>query len=298
MVKPQWLRTLRKLAQLKNFTRAAEQLNLTQAAVSQHIRQLETQYGELIIRNHRSIEFTPAGKAVLEYANELDNAGNRLTTRLAEFNNEKGEVSIICPGSIGLVIYPLLLELQLNKRDIAIKNKFAPDSDILDAVLNNHYEVGLMSYRPDDPKITVTAFCHESLELIIPASSSAQSWPELLALGFIDHPDGKTMATRLLSRLYSEKFSVSALPVNGFSNQISLILEPVSKGLGFTVLPKFAREAFHSQHKIKSLNHEVKVKDTLWLIHRAEWPLSAKAKIALNYLAFKLSELQISSGSI
>ena len=38
MLNPQWLRTFTTLAELGSFTRAAERLQLTQAAVSQHLR--------------------------------------------------------------------------------------------------------------------------------------------------------------------------------------------------------------------------------------------------------------------
>lgn len=298
MVKPQWLKTLRQLAQLKNFTRAAEQLNLTQAAVSQHMRQLEERFGELIIRSPRSIEFTPTGKALLEYANEVNHAEHRLTVRLTEFSSEKAEVSVITPGSIGLILYPLLLELQRAKPEIVIRSRFAPDAEVLQAILSSQYEIGLISYRPDDPKITAIAFCQEPLELIVPASSSPKTWHDLMALGFIDHPDGMAMATRLLTRLYPNDCSIKTLPINGYSNQISLILEPVSRGFGFTVLPKFALEAFHSPSKVKALVNEVQVNDTLWLIHRNEWPLSTKAQTTLNYLAAELTALDIHSGVI
>ncbi|WP_324254664.1 LysR family transcriptional regulator [Halomonas sp. KAO] len=42
MLQPQWLRTFEAVVELGNFTRAAERLDLTQAAVSQHIKHLET----------------------------------------------------------------------------------------------------------------------------------------------------------------------------------------------------------------------------------------------------------------
>ena len=47
------------------FYRAAEQLNLTQPAVSQHIRFLEKQYGmPLFIHDGRRLRLTPAGKVL------------------------------------------------------------------------------------------------------------------------------------------------------------------------------------------------------------------------------------------
>ena len=59
------LETFLCVCQTMNFTRAAEQLNLTQPAVSQHIRFLEKQYGmPLFIHDGRRLRLTPAGKVL------------------------------------------------------------------------------------------------------------------------------------------------------------------------------------------------------------------------------------------
>lgn len=99
-----------------------------------------------------------------------------------------------------------------------------------------------------------------------------------MELGFIDHPDGQAMATRLLSRHFPGSPAVATLPTHGFSNQIGLILEPVARGLGFTVIPGSARKAFRYQGAIQVVQGKRPLVDTLWLIHRSEWPLSARAR--------------------
>ena len=49
-----------------SFTRAAEQLNVTQSAVSRQVRQLEEQLGEALLeRHHHRLELTEAGRALL-----------------------------------------------------------------------------------------------------------------------------------------------------------------------------------------------------------------------------------------
>lgn len=56
-------------AQTKSFTLAAQQLGVTQSAVSKQIAALERQLGrKLVIRHHRRIELTPFGKGVAHAA--------------------------------------------------------------------------------------------------------------------------------------------------------------------------------------------------------------------------------------
>ena len=64
------LTTLLALVEAGSFTKAARDLNLTQPAVSHHIRQLEEELGiRIFYRQSRGLELTPAGKLLVKYAN-------------------------------------------------------------------------------------------------------------------------------------------------------------------------------------------------------------------------------------
>ncbi|WP_322054448.1 LysR family transcriptional regulator [Paraburkholderia bannensis] len=294
MLNPQWLRSFAAVAELGGFTRAANQLGLTQAAVSQHVQHLEAELGPLLIRRGRQLELMPSGVALLAYCGEIEQAHKRLQLQLADTTFDSGEVSLVTPGSVGLALYPLLLDLQQAHPGLVIRHRFAPDPETLAAVLDKRYELGLVTLRPDDPRLAAEPFAEEPLELVVPAGEEVDGWSDLERLGFIDHPDGRAMATRLLSRHFAGSPGVSALPLRGFSNQISLILAPVARGLGFTVIPRHAREAFADQHAIRVIECATPVVDTLWLVHRAQWPLSSRATWVLKQIRERL----ISKGAL
>ncbi|SDR30166.1 DNA-binding transcriptional regulator, LysR family [Paraburkholderia fungorum] len=292
MLNPQWLRTFTTLAELGSFTRAAERLQLTQAAVSQHLRHLEDELGLLAIRRPRQLELTPAGHALLAYCEEADLADKRLRLRLSGADTESGEISLISPGSIGLALFPILLGLQQVHPGWVVRHRFAPDSEVLAAVLQNQYELGLVTLKPDDPRLAASHFTEEPLELVVPAAhAEMHEWSDLERLGFIDHPDGQAMASRLLSRRFPGNPGVQTLRRQGFSNQIGLILEPVARGLGFTVIPRYARTAFARQEAIAVVECGAPVVDTLWLIHRSEWPVSSFAARAIEHLREQVAKL-------
>ncbi|SDP50897.1 DNA-binding transcriptional regulator, LysR family [Ralstonia sp. 25mfcol4.1] len=283
MLNPQWLRSFAMLAQTGSFTSAADELGLTQAAVSQHIRHLEDSLGPLLIRRPRALELTPAGRALLEYCADMELANDRLRARLVD-DGESGVVGLITPGSIGLFLYPRLLDLQGKTPGLIIRHRFAPDAEVLESVLQNRFDVGLVSLKPDDPRLTATPFSEEPLELVYPAGEQVQGWDDLQRIGFVDHPDGKTMANRLLSRHYPGNPGVHTLPCRGFSNQVSLMLEPVARGFGFTVIPRYARQAFVQKDQIRVLDCHAPVIDKLWLIHRSEWALAPRVARVVDYL--------------
>lgn len=63
------LRTFIALAQIKNFTKTAQQLFVAQSTVTNRIHDLETELGkELFVRTHKQVDLTPAGEKFLEYA--------------------------------------------------------------------------------------------------------------------------------------------------------------------------------------------------------------------------------------
>ena len=285
MISPQWIQTFIVLAETGSFTRTAVRLGLTQAAVSQHVRQLEAQFGSLIVRRPRAHELTPAGNAFLDYCHEVEQAERRLKARLTDADAYHGEVGLTTPGSVGLAIHPALLALQAKYPGLVIRHRFAPDPDIIEALLAKNYDFGIVTVRPDDPRFVASEFVDEVLELVVPAGERVDNWNDLVRLGFIEHPDGPAMASRLFSRSFPGNPGVRSLPRQGYINQIGLILDAVANGFGFTVIPRHARQSFANADAIRvALSGEPY---PLWLIHRTEWPLPACA-------AFVLSELRLS----
>lgn len=61
------LKVFESVARLMSFTKAADELNVTQSAVSRQIKQLEDELkASLVIRKHRAIELTTQGKDLYE----------------------------------------------------------------------------------------------------------------------------------------------------------------------------------------------------------------------------------------
>ncbi|MBP2027883.1 DNA-binding transcriptional LysR family regulator [Acetoanaerobium pronyense] len=66
------LQSFLKVWELKSFTKAAQNLNLTQPAVSQHIKSLEKEYNSRFLNyKGKDLILTDSGKILLEYANKI-----------------------------------------------------------------------------------------------------------------------------------------------------------------------------------------------------------------------------------
>ncbi|WP_276202060.1 substrate-binding domain-containing protein [Salinivibrio socompensis] len=157
--------------------------------------------------------------------------------------------------------------------------RFAPNSDIQNAILNNTIDIGLTTDCPVDPDIQSEPIGEESLLLVTPRNIETPNWKTLCQLGFIDHPDARHHAELLLGANFEQYQAAQLRPIkqSGFSNQIGLILLPVSRGLGFTVLPANAVAAFAQQDSIKVHHLPAPVSETLYLSSLAGRELPQRA---------------------
>lgn len=104
-----------------NFTRAAEELNLTQPAVSQHIKYLEEYYGQkLFDYDKRKLKLTPAGKALKNSMEALTHDVDIVREKIAK-SSDKKYYHIGATRSIGgYVLPPKISKYIENNPDIAI----------------------------------------------------------------------------------------------------------------------------------------------------------------------------------
>ncbi|MCH7313016.1 LysR family transcriptional regulator [Acinetobacter sp. ANC 3882] len=102
-----------KLAELKNFTLTAQQLNISQSAISHALKSLEKKWEtQLFYRNNNEVELTAAGQSLLPYVNEILNVSTIIHQQVMDLKGFKtGSLRI---GSFGAsssnVLLPLILE--------------------------------------------------------------------------------------------------------------------------------------------------------------------------------------------
>jgi DNA-binding transcriptional LysR family regulator len=266
MINLVWLNTFCALADIGHFTQTAEVLFMTQSGVSQQIKKLERQLDTaLLIRQGKSFSLTDAGIKLHQQGRELLRTTEKLTSTIKQDDPLIGTVKIASPGSIGLKLYPYLLDIQQQHPKLIIDYQFAPNGQIEQDLSDRKIDIGYITELATDPCLINHQVGVEPLVLITSEKVKAVTWPILMQLGFIAHPDGAHHAQQLLSRNFVEFEHIKQFVHKGFSNQISLILEPVSRGLGFTVLPLHAVKAFHQQAQLTYHTLTNSVSETLYL---------------------------------
>lgn len=239
---------------------------MTQSGVSQHIKKLEQQVGTLLlVRAGKSFSLTDAGLKLYQQGKNLLKTAEEITTSIKHDDPLVGTVKITTPGSVGLKLYPQLLTVQERQPSLIIDYRFAPNASIEHQLLDRQVDIGLLTEQTKSANLVSTPIAVEPLVLITSSKINNINWQTLVDIGFIGHPDGEYHCQQLLSNNYPQFEHISQFKATGFSNQISLILEPVSRGLGFTVLPLHAVNAFHNVEAIKVHHLKNTVNETLYL---------------------------------
>jgi len=251
MINPVFLRTFCTLVETKHFTKTAEQLFITQSAVSQHLKKLEDLLGEpLIQKTERGFVLTPTGEQTYQEAKKVVASLQSFKEKVTTDSEHVGVVKIMSPGSIGLRLYPQLLALQTQFPELIIHYQFAPNSSIIKALQQGDINIGLVTEHANSSLLNFEEVAQEPLQLVLPTKFKNATFDTLKQLGFINHPDGHHHANQLLKANFAEFTHIKDIKECGFSNQIGFILIPVSMGLGFTVLPQSAVSSFAEPEKI------------------------------------------------
>ena len=146
MINTTWLRTFCTLVDVGHFTRTAERLHMTQSGVSQHISKLENQLDiDLLIRQGKQFLLTDAGTQLYQEAEDILQRLARLEQRIGEDPAYEGLVRVMSPGSVGLKLYPKLLNLQQQYPQLVIDYRFAPNADIERALAKHEIDIGFMT---------------------------------------------------------------------------------------------------------------------------------------------------------
>jgi DNA-binding transcriptional LysR family regulator len=188
------LETFLAVAEERSFSRAAARLHRTQPAVSQSIGKLEQELGEILFeRTSRDGTLTDAGEVLREYAQKLLYLRTEAAGALTELRElHRGRLNLAANEYTCLYLLPLLDEFRRQNPRIKLAVQRALASRISDEVLMHSVEIGVLSFRPDDPQVKSMVVYRDELAFVVNpnhalAKVAKVSIRQLAAQNFIAH---------------------------------------------------------------------------------------------------------------
>jgi DNA-binding transcriptional LysR family regulator len=157
------------VAKQLSFTKAAEQLFMTQPAVTFQVKQLEDHFDtRLFDRTHGRIALTPAGRLVMDYAERVLKLTEEMDTRVAELTGAvAGSLLLGASTTIAEYILPKILgEFKAEHPEVQAHMTVANSETIVTRVADHALDVGLIESRSYLPTLHNEVCCDDELVVI------------------------------------------------------------------------------------------------------------------------------------
>ncbi len=164
------LQVFQTVARLLSFTKAAEELHMTQPAVTFQVRQLEEQFNtRLFDRTHNRISLTEAGQRVFECAEKIFELYAEMDNKVRELTGDISGVLIIgASTTVAEYMLPALLgDFKSKYPDIVVRLKVANTDGIVNMVENNTIDLGVVEAPVNNKNLVVEKCRTDHLVLIV-----------------------------------------------------------------------------------------------------------------------------------
>jgi DNA-binding transcriptional LysR family regulator len=233
-----------KLAETHSFSLAAQQLFLTQPAVSKRIKQLEDQFAsKLVDRNGKQIRLTQTGEALLPLARKIINGLQNARQHIADMEgNPMGSLSMATSHHIGLHRLPPILRAFTNQFPaVNLDLHFMDSEQACKLVEQNELDIAVVTLPFEDaPKLEYTSIWDDQLMITCAPDHplSCLSNPTLKDL--VKHPavlpSHGTFTRQAIEKALKKE--LAELKINLETNYLETIKMMVSVGLGWSILPQ------------------------------------------------------------
>ncbi|HWR42062.1 LysR family transcriptional regulator [Sporomusa sp.] len=166
----QLFRTFLLVAELRNITQAAEQLNFTQPAVTAQIRMLEEQYGiALFERIGKKLYITEAGRELTTHAEKLLTAFYNLNTAMESFSDSNTPIKLGASTTAASYFLSLaLLEFQNRGIKGSVIVDICPNLPAtVKGLLDNNFDIAIVHDKINNSQIIQFDLSHEKLVWVV-----------------------------------------------------------------------------------------------------------------------------------
>jgi DNA-binding transcriptional LysR family regulator len=243
------LKVFKSVAQNLSFTKASNELFITQPAITKHIKELESEFEvKLFDRVGNKIFLTQAGNILLSFADQIITLHNEAKFELSQLKgNTEGNLRLGASSTIAQYIIPPTLA-KFNSRFPEVKLSLINGNTeyIERRLLKNEIDVGIVEGKPTNGDIRYSPFLNDELlvftssqNIVIP---NAVSNEELLKLPLVLRERGSGTLEIIEKSLQQNHISPKQLNVLLFLGSTEAIKSFIKTGNGVGIISRFAIE--------------------------------------------------------
>ena len=274
------LRVFIEVAKLQSFSRAGDEIGLTQSAVSRCVRELEGEIGlKLVDRTTREVQLTDVGANLVDSVSRLLSDLDEALREIRDLGQQRrGRVIVAASPTVACRLMPLVISACVREFPlISLSLRDALQSDVVRKVKSGEVDFGV-AIGPYDvlySEVVMTdSFCALVRRDHLLASVQEVPWAALSGerLVMLDHASGSRPTIDTVLR----EHGVIADVVQELGHSAT-VLGLVEAGVGISVLPWLALP-LPANSSLVALPLVPRIERTVELVHRREQSLSSAAK--------------------
>lgn len=282
------LRAFVAVSEVLSFSRAADELDIAQPAVSQQIRALEDELGvQVFDRIGKRVTLTEAGRVLLPYARQILSLVETAENEVREQGElKRGRTSLGAPPTVSTHVLPArLTQFKQQHPGLEVMLREAGTETLLQQIEEGKLDLAIVATDVLPASVDSVPFLEERYVLAVSAQHpflgrrQSVRLSDLASEPFILFPEGYKL----------REVTLTACAVAGFEPKVALdggamqsALEFVGAGLGVALVPELALTDTHGIKSVKIADQELRRQLGLtWLRARS---LSPAARALREFL--------------
>ncbi|MBR6432954.1 MAG: LysR family transcriptional regulator [Bacteroides sp.] len=258
------LKVFRSVAKNLSFTKASQELFISQPAITKHVQELETTYQtRLFDRQGNRICLTESGKILLEHCERILEDYKRLEYEMHLLHNEyTGELRLGASTTIAQYVLPPLLGSFIGKfPQVSLSLMNGNSREIEAALQERRIDLGLVEGVARLPNMRYTALLEDELVAVVRTGSKLPIGDEIAPEELLDYPlvlrergsGTLDVFEKSLQRHDIRLSSLRVLMYLGSTESIKLFLEHTDC-LGIVSIRSVIRELSSGQLRVVEIN--------------------------------------------
>lgn len=289
------LQSFVEVVKYQSFTKAAEKLFVSQPTISAHINQLEAELNKrLILRTTKSIELTPKGKEVYDYAIRILSMRDRI---LESCSPKPQKIIHIGASTIpsAYILPELLPEYGMLSNDTYFSIHQSDSQGIVSGLKEGLFDIGMVGMYAQDDQIECIPFYQDHMVLITPVTEHflqlKQEKCDILTLlkePIITREAGS--GSKKTADLFLEHIGVKDQDINIVAriNDQEAIKNMVAGGLGVSIISEMAAKNFLAEKRILAFPLDADIANRqLYIIYRKDYLLASHVQNFLKFIQKK-----------
>ena len=282
------------VVQEESFTQAAGRLFVSQSTVSTHIHQLESELNtKLILRTTKSLQITPKGRELYEYALNILELKERM---IQACSIESRRIIHLGASTIpsAYILPQLLADFGKSHQDIYFIIHQSDSQGIINGLKDGLFNLGFIGMSCEDSDFCGQPFCKDRMVVITPVNEHFLRYKqrkenilqELLCEPLILREKGsgsKKMADNFLAH---SGISEDELQIIARVNDQETIKNLVAGGMGISIISEKAAHNFLQEKRLLAFELPQAFSErSLYLIYRKNYLLPSYVKEFLGFIS-------------